>query len=302
MSNGLVLPAAGRSPFYRMAKKLTACPAWLEISEDRLSFVFLPDRAATVKMIYELSIAGIGGYTIAKQLNAKNVPVFGPSPKWDQSTIHNMLSNRATLGEHQPKQYRNGKAVPVGDPIPGYYPAVIDEALFNKAQVARQKNLASGRGRKGRLITNLFAGLPTCSYCGSAVKFHSNGNAKSLICATVLAGQGCYRRGWSYRNFENSFFDFVKRQEFSSTLGKDEQEALARLARHIRSLAGPDIYDARMGIAITLKATVSELKIASAGWPPIAGKPDARIRRDAPGRCFQIRFRNGSAHTGSAVD
>ena len=302
MSVGLVHPAASESPFNRMAKKLTACPAWLEISEDRLSFVFLPDRAATVKMIYELSIAGIGGYTIAKQLNAKKVPVFGPSPQWDQSTIHNMLSNRATIGEHQPKQYRNRKAVPLGDPIQDYYPPVIDEALFNKAQVARQKNLASGRGRKGRLITNLFAGIPTCAYCGCAVKFHSNGNAKSLICSTVLAGQGCYRRGWSYRNFEDSFFDFVKGQESSPTLEQHEREALARLVMHIRALAGPDTYDARMGIAITLKATVSELKIASAGSSPIAGKPNARIRRDDPSRCFEIRFRNGSAHIGSPVD
>jgi len=110
-------------------------------------------------MIYELSIAGLGGYTIAKQLNAKNVPVFGPSPKWDQSSIHNMLRNRATVGEHQPKQYRQNKEFPIGDPIPNYYPAVIEESLFQAAQAARRKNLTSGRGRKGRLITNLFAGL-----------------------------------------------------------------------------------------------------------------------------------------------
>jgi hypothetical protein len=303
MSYSLVPPAAGKCPFYRMAKKLTACPAWLEVSEDRLSFVFLPDRAATVKMIYELSIAGLGGYTIAKQLNAKNVPVFGPSPKWDQSTIHNMLSNRATIGEHQPKQYRNRKAVPIGDPIPGYYPPVIEEALFNNAQVARQKNLASGRGRKGRLITNLFAGIPTCAYCGSAIKFHSNGNAKSLICSTVLAGQGCYRLGWSYRNFENSFFDFLKKLDSSRTIEPSQRETLEKLLGFFRAaISGPNVYDARMGIALVLKATVVELKIASAGSSPIAGKPNARIRRDGPGRNFEIRFRNGPAHIGFSAD
>jgi hypothetical protein len=56
------------------------------------------------------------------------------------------------------------------------------------AQEARRKNLASGRGRKGRLITNLFAGILTCAYCANPIRFHSNGNAKSLICSTVLAG------------------------------------------------------------------------------------------------------------------
>jgi hypothetical protein len=85
--------------------------------------------------------------------------MFGPSPKWDQSTMHNMLRNRATVGEHQPKEYRENKEFPMGDPIPNYYPAAIEESLFQAAQAARQKNLASGRGRKGRLITNLFAGF-----------------------------------------------------------------------------------------------------------------------------------------------
>src|SRR6202140_530405 len=152
----------------KMKKKLSACPGWLRLSEDRTSFIFMPDRADIVRTIFELSIAGLGGYTIAKQLNAKKVPPFGPSPKWDQSTIHNLLRNRATIGEHQPKQYRNRKEFPVGDPVPNYYPAVIEEGLFSAAQVARQRNLVSGRGRKGRFITNLFAGIPTCAYCGSA--------------------------------------------------------------------------------------------------------------------------------------
>ncbi|MDB5603403.1 MAG: putative site-specific recombinase [Bradyrhizobium sp.] len=76
------------------------------------------------------------GSSLAKRLNARNVPAFGPSAKWDQSTIHNLLSNRATVGEHQPKQYRNRKAFAVGDPIPNYYPAVIEESLFQAAQVS----------------------------------------------------------------------------------------------------------------------------------------------------------------------
>jgi hypothetical protein len=281
-----------------MAKKLSACPAWLKLTEDRTSFVFLPERAATVKMIYELSIAGLGGYTIAKQLNAKNVPVFGPSPKWDQSSIHNMLRNRATVGEHQPKQYRQNKEFPIGDPIPNYYPAVIEESLFQAAQAARRKNLTSGRGRKGRLITNLFAGLPTCAYCGNAVKFYSNGKDKSFICSTVLAGHGCYRMAWSYRSFENSFFEFVRKCESDQSASSAEHDTVEKLAKHIRALSGPEIYDARMGIAIALKASVAELKIASAGSSPATGSPNARIRRDGPGRYFGIRFRNGAAHIG----
>jgi hypothetical protein len=286
-----------------MPKKMSACPAWLGLTEDRTSFVLLADRAATVRMIFELSIAGLGGYTIAKQLNAKKVPVFGPSPKWDQSTIHNMLSNRATVGEHQPKQYRENKIFLVGNPIPNYYPAVIEESIFQAAKAARQTNLFSGRGRKGRLITNLFAGLPSCAYCGSPIKFYSNGNDKSFICSTVLARQGCYRMAWSYRNFERSFFELIKTIcDSDQTIAQAEREHLDTLLRHIHALSGPNVYDARMGIAMALKASVTELKIASAGSFPNAGEPNAKIRRDGLGRQFEIRFRNGSAHCGFSIE
>jgi hypothetical protein len=138
-----------------------------------------------------LALPDFGGYTIAKQLNAKGVPAFGPSPKWDQSTIHNMLRNRATIGEYQPGKYRKKNLEPIDQsPIQNYYPPVIEESVFEAAQKARQQNLASGRGRKGRLITNVFEDLPTCFYCGNRMKFHSNGQAKSLICQTVLEGGG----------------------------------------------------------------------------------------------------------------
>jgi len=86
-----------------MIKKLMGCSGWLKLSEDRTSFIFDPEKAEIVRKIFEASISGLGGYTIAKQLNAKKVPAFGPSPNLDQSTIHNMLRNRATIGEHRPK-------------------------------------------------------------------------------------------------------------------------------------------------------------------------------------------------------
>jgi hypothetical protein len=209
-----------------------------------------------------------------------------------------MLRNRATIGEHQPKRIRNGKRIPEGDPISNFYPAVIEEGLFLAAQVARQENLASGRGRKGRLITNLFRGIPTCAYCASPVKFKSKSNIKSLICSTVIENHGCYRMAWSYKDFENSFLEFVKNRASDPMIEQQEREPVEELVSHIRALSDSDVYNARMGIARSLKATVSEIKIASAGPTPVAGKPDARIRLDRAGRYFMVRFRSGPVHTG----
>jgi hypothetical protein len=267
------------------------------LSEDRTSFVFLSDRAEIVRQIFEMSLAGLGGYTIANQLNAKNVPTFGPSPKWDQSTLHNMLTNKATIGEHQPKRYEHKKELPFGDPIRDYYPAAIGEDLFYAAQAARRKNLASGRGRKGRLITNLFGGLLTCAYCGAPVRFHSSGNAKSLICSTVLQQRGCYRMAWTYRSFEDSFFKLVSSEMAERAPAQNEQETLSELKTLIQSLSGGEVYDARLAITVILKAAISEFKVAAAGSTPIASRSDARIRRDGPGRYFEIRFLGGSTRT-----
>jgi hypothetical protein len=290
--------------------KLKACPAWLGLSDDRTSFVFFTDRAEIVRKIFQLSAAGLGGYTIANQLNAKNVPAFGSSKRWDQSTINNMLRSRATVGEYQPRQYetsgdrparyRDRKGTPAGEPVRNYYPAVIDEELFDRAQEARRENLASRRGRKGRLITNLFAGIPTCSYCSAPVKFHSNGIAKSLICSTVLQAKppGCCRTGWSYRAFEDSFLRLVTEIDLERTATSSQKDKLTELKTLIReATSGPDVYDARLALALALKSSVSQLKMCSAGSAPRADKPNARIRRDDPARFFQVSFFGGVTHT-----
>ena len=284
-----------------MSRKISTPPGWLGVSEDRTSFIFLPDRASIVRRVFELSIAGLGGYTIAKHLNAENVPAFGRSKKWDQSTIHNMLTSRATVGEHQPKTFINGKGEPIGCPIPGYYPAVIDEYLFRAAQDARRKHLASGRGRKGRLITNLFSGLTTCFYCGSEVWFHSNGNKKSLMCAAVYEGRGCHRRAWSYGNFEASFFNMVKRLGTDPTICEEERKVLVDLGSQIDQLAGTEVYNARLHVSMTLKHFVSELKLACAGPAPKIQKSLARIRRDEPDRFFSFAFCGGIIRVGHPI-
>jgi len=285
-------------------KKISACPGWLKLSEDRCSFIFLPDRAEIVRKIFELSIGGLGSYSIANHLNRQGVPAFGPSTSWDHTTIDSMLRNKATVGEHQPKSYAGGskKGVPVGAPVPGYYPAVVDEATFQAAQLARRRNFAVGRGRKGHNITNIFTGLTTCAYCASPVKFHSNGNSKSLICTQVLNGTGCIRAAWSYRNFESSVLHFLTHPTLIEGLKDEKRRIMVELVGHTRQLSGVDTYDARFGIASILKHALSELKVASAGSDPTPTLPDALIRRDIPDRLFEIKLWNGPPYVGIPIE
>jgi Recombinase len=268
------------------------------LSQDRRTFLFMPDRAEIVQRVFKLSIAGVGSYAIAKIFNETNVPAFGTSGRWDASTIDNMLRSRATLGEHQPKDYRAGKECPIGPPIADYYPAVIDEALFVAAQEARRKNLDVGRGRKGPAITNLFADLPRCAYCSSPVKFYSNGNAKSLVCSKLLkgrlipAGQRCYRKAWSCPDFEASLFRFVL-TDGKRLRGEDKGAELSELISRINGLAEGNLYEARLALQIALRQSITDLVIGAAGMSPIMEAPTARVHRDAPGRYFEVSFFGG---------
>jgi hypothetical protein len=284
-------------------KKISACPGWLNLSEDRRSFVFEPEKAEIVREIFQLSIGGLGSYAIANHLTRHNIPPFAPSTKWDHTTIDSMLRNRATVGEHQPRSYVGGskKGTPIGNPISAYYPAVIDEATFQAAQEARRRNLLTGRGRKGNNIANLFTGLTTCSYCGSSVKFHSNGADKSLICEQVLNDAGCIRFAWSYRSFETAVLHFVAHPAFVERFTGDELTTMTNLAGLVRQFSRDGTYDARFQIATMLKNVVSELKVASAGSNPTPSMSGALVRRDNPKRFFEIKLWDGPSYVGMPI-
>jgi hypothetical protein len=49
-------------------KKISACPGWLDLSEDRRSFILVAEKAEIVRRIFKLSIGGLGSYSIAKRL------------------------------------------------------------------------------------------------------------------------------------------------------------------------------------------------------------------------------------------
>jgi|SRR5215472_5142507 len=284
-------------------KKISVCPGWLDLSEDHRSFVFVPEKAEIVRKIFQLSIGGLGSYAIANHLTRQDIPPFPPSTKWDHTTIDSMLRNRATIGEHQPRSYVGGskKGTPIGNPISGYYPPVIDEATFQAAQEARHRNLVTGRGRKGNNIANLFTGLTTCSYCGSSVKFYSNGADKSLICERVLNGAGCIRFAWSYKSFETAVLHFVAHPALVDRFTGDELTTMTKLAGLVRQLSQDGTYDSRFQIATMLKNVVSELKVANAGSNPTPSLSDALVRRDNPMRFFEIKLLDGPSYVGMPI-
>jgi hypothetical protein len=62
-----------------------------------------------VRDIFELAAGGFGARLIARRLNERGVPPFGPAGYWGRSSVDKILRNRATLGEYQPMRGRAGK-------------------------------------------------------------------------------------------------------------------------------------------------------------------------------------------------
>jgi hypothetical protein len=110
------------------------CPSWIKIEGGK--FVLIPDRAAVVRRIFDLAIAGHGNFTVAKILNAEGVPSFTGKP-WHMVYVHHLLRSKTTVGEYQPQtrgdtnkgNLRKGRQN-VGQPVPDYYPRVVSDEIF----------------------------------------------------------------------------------------------------------------------------------------------------------------------------
>lgn len=147
-------------------------PAWVEERDGKLHLI--PDRAETVRRIFEMSGAGHGTFSIMRRLVENGVPAFGErkvkegkgrsafSGKWSASYLHIILKDRRAVGEFQPR--KGGR--PDGDPIPDYFPRVVSDEAWERARRG-----AEGRHRKGvrdGSAVNVFAGLLRDARTGEA--------------------------------------------------------------------------------------------------------------------------------------
>jgi hypothetical protein len=211
--------------------KLTANgPKWLKLSDDKTRFVVIPERADIVREIFDEAVSGIGLYTIARRLNARLVAPMGRSRHskgWHQSSVNKILNNRAVLGEFQPHQKIDGVRTAIGEPIIGYFPSIIDETTFYSAQAGRSMRRTNGRGRKGKLVSNLFSGLARCAHCNGRMHFENKGNGPKggtyFVCEIGHRGLDCEATRWRYDHFESSFLAFVRELDLNVLLSSDEQ-------------------------------------------------------------------------------
>jgi DNA invertase Pin-like site-specific DNA recombinase len=91
---------------------LTArAPHWLRLDRTSNKFEVVEERAAIVRRVFGMTLAGIGQHRIAETLNAEGVPVFGNGQYWHRSYVSKLLCNSAVIGRFIPHtvEYDGGR-------------------------------------------------------------------------------------------------------------------------------------------------------------------------------------------------
>lgn len=168
-------------------------------------------KAATVRRIYELTLAGWGEHRIAEVLNGEGVPVLGRGKLWHRSAVSKVLRSRAVIGELVPgriEHVEGRKRRALEEPIPGAFPAVVSAEDWLAVRSMKDGHAPAVRGRgAGRELANVLAGLARCPVCqGSMTRVSKGpgGGVPKLVCARAKVGAGCTYHGVSLDDVERA--------------------------------------------------------------------------------------------------
>ncbi len=218
-------------------------PAWLDteifyiFDEEkkknikRRKYVLNEEKAETVRLIFDLYSSGNGALKIKNILNEREIKTFKGAPYWEPSIITKILKNPATFGLYQPKKQGTGKRdlIAAGEPINDYFPAVITRDLFEQCERIREGN-GTRKGRKGKLFTNLFTGLLTCSKCGGPVHLINPGIDKRnkvqksiyyLVCKRAKFTKECTTKRVRYDDFEIALLKAIQEINLADILNEN---------------------------------------------------------------------------------
>ena len=219
-------------------------PSWLR-AEIGKKPVLIPDRAATVRRIFELAGLGLGAKRIVRTLEKEGRKPFARGKygqAWTLEFVQKTLGNRAVLGEYAPHKLVNGKRVPVGEPIPGYYPAVLTITEFEAARRSvdsknRNRGKAGGNRGGGRQGANsLFSPLVYHYDNGVTMVYHPGKTGEPYLVSKWQSGK---KGHWlPYRRFEKAFLDFLKDLDWRAIAGEGEPEEVKTAQAELDAVRG----------------------------------------------------------------
>lgn len=198
-------------------KRTSISPAWLKLSDDKLSFHPIPEKVAVLEKIFDLKLnQGLGPDAIARKLNSEKVPNFTNNGLWHHGTVRGYLKNRAIIGESQPKLTtkdidQNGKRIDTDDgpPITDYFPTVIDKDIFLATQATFK---STPHGRKEGRVANLFRGIlkcPKCRYSMSTLYSSRKSGIKQYVKCSRAIKSECPSKQQPYEGIESILINIL---------------------------------------------------------------------------------------------
>jgi DNA invertase Pin-like site-specific DNA recombinase len=200
-------------------------PSWLRLSADRTQWYVVGPKAEAVRLIFRLSLEGLGVSKIAGVMHDK-YPDGLKGKGWQPSFIREVLRNRAVIGEFQPHVGTCAKKGgvkktrrPSGEPVKGYFPAIVEEADFWRVQAA-----LDGRRHGGGRVTgtpNLFNGTLHDAFDGRRMVLSANHGRRVLVSAGAVRKQaGCQYRAVPYAEFETGVLRLLSELTAADVAGK----------------------------------------------------------------------------------
>ena len=197
-------------------------PGWLtaEGDGDQRQAVVIPERAATVVLIYQLAADGLGARGIAKELNKRGIPPFGRGHHhkrsgayvgWEHTYIADILASPAVEGDYEPGEGRRRQRAKTGERFENYFPRIegLDADLIARARAGVLSR--KGKGGNGTVrLNNLFTGIVRCGHCYGKMTLVGNSQkpARYLTCMNASRGRTCpQKKLFAYKPFETAALD-----------------------------------------------------------------------------------------------
>ena len=256
-------------------------PAWVQVSLEAGTVELDEDRAAIVRRIFDMTLAGVGQHLIADTFNREGLKPWGRARFWQRSYIAKILANLAVVGTmipHQLDYTRGVKSRKPLEPLEGYYPAVVSPEVFADVQALRASKRAPGRGKvAGAPLSNILAGMAKCPLCGSTMTRVQKGarSRPSLVCVKAKAGAGCEYHSIPYAYIERAILERLAERLRDVPAGgpgnDDDEQVIVNLSeqqdalRHkARSLLDNLSFERSPALVARLRETETELEAVTA--------------------------------------
>lgn len=255
------------------------------------------DEAQYVRLMFKMSLEGIGTYRIANYLNERNVPTkfsgnfknnrdirrkdkytgkFNEFKKaaviWRGNVINDILKNPIYKGErvwrvHKDKfEIKDGKKIKtkvITQTIKSQVPAIITEDLWNSVQANLKINKKESVGKKAQ-YHYLLNGLVFCERCGNSYwgKKRLKGNDNAYKCLSKkYPNPKCNNRGLSLPRLETFILNYLQRKPLSSKIIKELPEPHTLLDQYLEQKEKKEVELKK--ISVTIKNLANKLDNAN---------------------------------------